>query len=367
MPTISELATALRDIAPPALAESWDNTGLLIGDSQASATRVLTCLTLTSDVADEALREGAELIVSHHPVLFRPVQKLTADDAQGAMLLRLIAGRVAVYSPHTSYDSSAGGINQQLAEALALQAISPLRPAPGVPRLKLVIFVPVPHLEPVQQALWQAGAGQIGQYSKCSFYAPGCGTFHGSDESHPAVGQAGRFEKADEVRLEVMLPERSLAAVVAALRSAHPYEEPAFDVYALRGLPGLTGGGRWGTLPRPVSLQAFNDLVKQALGIGRLQFIGDPQAEIRKVAIACGAAAEFLTDAAARDCQVLLTGEARFHDCLKARDLGLGLVLPGHYATERPGVERLARLLQGRFPDLTAWASRVEVDPLQWD
>lgn len=366
MPSLADVISVLQRLAPPELAEEWDNTGLLIGDRRANVTRVVTCLTLTSDVAAEAVGEKAELIVTHHPVLFRPVKRLTADDPQGAMLLNLIAHGIAVYSPHTSYDSATEGINRQLAELLGLADIQPLRPRDQASQLKLVTFVPREQRERVQRAVWEAGAGRLGEYSECSYFLSGTGTFRGSEHSNPTIGEAGRFEEVAEDRVEFVLPSRVLPQVVAALRSAHPYEEPAFDVYPLQPLPGTLGAGRCGTLPAPLPLADLIERVKQALGVSCLQFVGAAETLVRRVAIACGSAAEFLTDAKSHDCQTLLTGEARFHDCLKARDLEVAMLLPGHYATERPAMETLARRLSAELPELHVTPSREERDPLQW-
>jgi dinuclear metal center YbgI/SA1388 family protein len=299
-------------------------------------------------------------------VLFRPVQRLTADDPQGAMLLRVIAAGCAVYSPHTAYDSAPQGINQQLAELFELRDIAPLRRRPSAAQVKLVTFVPAASLEAVQRALWDAGGGQIGEYTRCSFFAPGTGTFLGSAASQPSVGQPGQFEQAEELRLEVVCPANRVEAAVQALREAHPYEEPAFDIVTLQSISSTVGAGRLGTLPQDLTLRQFVTLVEQKLVVDPAAFVGDPLRTVRRVAIACGSAAEFLTDADAQDCQVLLTGEARFHDCLRARELEMALVLAGHYATERPGLEWLAERLGTEFPGLTVWASQTESDPLQW-
>lgn len=270
MSTIQDVARILETLAPSALAEEWDNVGLLIGNSAAEVGRVMTCLTLTPDVAEEAIEKRVELIVSHHPILFRPVQRLTADSYDGRMLLDLIAARVAVYSPHTGYDSAKEGINQQLAELFDLSDIAPLRP------------------------------------------------LHTGESDHvPATSET-------------------------------------------------IGSGRFGRLPEPVRLAEFNQLVKQRLHLDVLQLAGDEQATVECVGIACGSAAEFLPDAARNNCQVLLTGEARFHSALEAASLGVNLVLVGHYASERPAVERLAEMIADGLSQLTVWPSESESDPLQW-
>ncbi len=374
MPRVADIVAFLERFAPLDLAEEWDNVGLLAGDRGRETQAVLTCLTLTPDVAREAIERRAGLVVTHHPVLFRAVQRLTADDSQGAMLLDLIAAGVAVYSPHTAYDSAADGINQQLARRLGLTDIEPLRPLPAAGRCKIVCFVPRSHLAPVQEALWSAGAGVIGEYSKCSFVLDGTGTFEGSAAARPAVGQAQQFEEVAEARLEVVCPERLVPEALRRLRAAHPYEEPACDIYPLRADAPGRGSGRTGLLPATDAggaqlrhtLADFVGLVKAKLAVTEVPFVGDSRQPVSRVAIACGAGGEFLSAAAARKCDVLLTGEVRFHTCLEARDAGIALVLAGHYATERPAMEHLATVLAGEFAGITAWASQCERDPVQW-
>lgn len=278
--TVNDVLNFLSEYAPPELAEDWDNTGLLIGQRDDSVSSIMTCLTLTPDVAEEAVSKGASLVVTHHPILFQAVQRLTDETSEGRMLLSLIRAGVAVYSPHTSYDSAYEGINRQLAESLNLTDVRPLR----------VVDV-------------------------------------GADSESPAE------------------PLETAESVEAA--------EPV-------------GSGRFGDLPDAVSLAGFVEQVKQALGIDHTWFVGDSSATIRRVGIACGAAAEFMGDAAREGCDVLLTGEARFHACLEARTRGIALVLPGHYPTERPAMENLAELLTLQFSDLDVWASDVEADPVQW-
>src|SRR5262245_55052355 len=284
------------------------------------------------------MERRAGLVVTHHPVLFRPGKRLTTDDAQAAMLLDLIAARIAVYSPHTAYDSAADGINEQLARRLGLTSIEPLRPLPGPARCKIVCFVPRANLAAVQEALWTGGAGVIGEYSKCSFVLDGMGSFEGSAASNPTVGEAERFETVAASRVEVVCPERLVPEALRRLGAAHPYEEPAYDIYPLKPDNPRRGSGRIGLLPAPHPLADFVALVKAKLMISEVPFTGDGRQPISRVAIACGSGGEFLSAAIGKKCDVLLTGEARFHTSLEARAAGIGLVLAGHYATERPAM-----------------------------
>jgi dinuclear metal center YbgI/SA1388 family protein len=366
MLTIAAVVDFLERFAPPDLAAEWDNVGFLLGDRTARVRRVMTCLTVTPDVAEEAVADKAQLIVTHHPILFRPVKRLTAAHPEGRMLLDLIRARVSVYSPHTAFDNTAGGINDLLARRLGLVEVGPLRRREGTRHCKVVVFVPEPDLARVADALFAAGAGHIGQYSQCSFRLAGTGTFFGSDASNPAVGQKGRREEVSEWRLEAVCPENGVERALAAVRKAHSYEEPAYDVYPLRPGASPLGEGRVGRLPQPQALREFAQAVKTALTANLVQTIGEPEEPVERVAIVCGAGGELLTAALRSRADVLLTGELRFHDYLTARSEGLALCLPGHYATERCGVEELAGRIKEKWPDLEVWASRRERDPVSW-
>lgn len=365
MPRVSDVVADLNRFAPPALAADWDNVGLLLGDADAEVRRVMTCLTVTPESAGEAVEGQAGLIVTHHPVLFRPVKRLTTATPEGRLLLPLLRAGVAVYSPHTAFDNTRGGINESLAARLGLVEVAPLRRTDGPPSCKVVVFVPDADLARVSDALFAAGAGHIGQYRECSFRLAGTGTFFGSEAANPTVGQKGRREEVAEWRLEVVCPGERVGPVVEALRRAHSYEEPAYDVYPLRP-PAGPGEGRVGRLPQPVPLRELARQVKASLTAAQVQLVGDPARPVGRVALACGAAGEFLADAARAGADAFLTGEARFHDALAAQTQGVALLLPGHYATERFAVEELADRLQRQWPDLAVWASRRERDPVEW-
>jgi dinuclear metal center YbgI/SA1388 family protein len=364
MLTLAAIIDHLDQIAPTRLAADWDNVGLLLGDRAAWVTRLMTCLTITPESASEAIDRKADLIVTHHPILFKPAKRLTSDNAEGRMLLGLARAGVGVYSPHTAFDNSSGGINELLAHKLGLVDVGPLRAGVGPKQVKLVVFVPDKDLARVSNAMFSAGAGRIGEYSECSFRLAGTGTFLGSEASNPTIGQKGRREEVNEWRLEVVCPERRVSEIVAAMRKAHSYEEPAFDLHPLSPAPSPLGDGRLGSLPAAVTLRELSSLVRQALHCGPVQAVGEPDKSVRKVAIVCGAGGELMGEAVRARADVFLTGEMRFHDYLAARAQGLALVLPGHHATERHGVEDLAQRLQAKWPDLEVWASRNEVDPV---
>ncbi len=365
MLTVGLVIEQLERFAPTSLAADWDNVGLLLGERDAPVERAMTCLTVTPESAEEAISRKAHLIVTHHPIFFKAVRRLTGDGPEGRMLLALARANVAVYSPHTALDNATGGINDLLCQKLELQDAGPLRKLDGARQAKVVVFVPDADLAKVSDAIFAAGAGNIGAYRECSYRLAGTGTFFGSDTANPTVGQKGRREEVSEWRLEVVCPERGVPAVVAALRKAHSYEEPAFDVYPLLPQTSRTGEGRVGALPQGVALAELAKRVRELLKCGPVQVVGEAGRPVRRVAVVCGAGGELLHDAVRARADVLLTGEMRFHDYLAARAQGLGLILPGHYATERLGVEMVAERLRNEL-EMEVWASEWEEEPVTW-
>jgi len=362
--TIEDVARWLEGFAPVRLAEPWDNVGLLWGDPQREVERVMTCLTVTSETALEAIEERAELIVSHHPVLFKGAKQIRADRPESAPLWRLARAGVSIYSPHTAFDNTHGGINDLLAARLGLLEVRPLRPSSGPPMFKVVVFTPRTNSEGVLSAAFAAGSGRIGAYRECSFTSPGLGTFFGEPGTNPTIGRSGRLQSVRESRVEMVCPAERLTAVLSAIRSRHPYEEPAIDVVSLDTSGQGEGMGRVGRLPEVETLREFAARVARVLDAPGMQVVGEQDRRVERVAIVCGAGDDALGDAVAATADVFLTGEARYHRAIEAEALNLGLVVAGHHATERPGVEDLAERIARDFPALTVWASRQEHDPL---
>jgi len=365
MSTVGDVTRWLEEFAPSSLAESWDNVGLIWGDPRAEVARVMTCLTVTPRTAQEAIGERAELIVSHHPVLFRATKRVRADDRETGMLWDLARAGISIASPHTAFDNTRGGINDGLAERLGLLDVTPLRESSGPSTFKVVVFAPRESVEAILAAAFAAGAGTIGAYDECSFTGAGIGTFYGTEGSQPTVGRAGRREAVRERRIELLCPASALVPVLDAIRKAHPYEEPATDVYPRHSVGSGQGAGRVGRLNVPTTLGALAHQVGALLNAPGLQVVGRAERQVERVAIVCGAGDDFLSDAVRLGADVLLTGEARFHRALEAEALDIGLVVAGHHATERPGVEDLAVRIGKAFPALTVWPSRREADPLR--
>ena len=366
MTTVADLQRWMERFAPAALAESWDNVGLLLGAPAADVGRVMTCLTVTPASANEAIQRGAAAIVSHHPIFFKPAKALRADGPDSGFVWRLARAGVAVLSPHTAFDNTEGGINDGLARRFGLTHVAPLRPRAEPDGYKLVVFAPVAERAAIMDAAFAAGAGGIGEYDECSFAAEGEGTFRGSERSNPTIGEPGRRESVREARVEMLCPAHLKDKVLAAVRAAHSYEEPAIDLIRVEATwAPARGAGRIGRLESYEPLWSFAARVAQILDAPGTQFAGDPHRVVGRVALCCGAGDEFLKDAHRLGADVYVTGEARYHRALEAEALGLGLIVAGHHATERPGVEDLAGQIAAEFPALEVWASHAEVDPLR--
>ena len=356
---VSDLVRAMEAIAPTCYAASWDNVGLLIGDLSAPIARVLLTVDTTREVLEEATRDRCDAIVSYHPPIFGSLKRVVAPSIAHDAARR----GLAVYAPHTALDVADGGTNDVLADSIGMAPRAPLRLA-AVPdgRLKLVTFVPADHVEAVSRAVFAAGAGQIGNYSSCSFRSTGTGTFFGEEGASPAVGAAGRLEEVAEVRLETLVPVNAVDAVIRALRVAHPYEEPAFDLLRLAE-PASRGFGRVGPVP-PASGRALVERAKTALGLTAVLVAGRLENDVSRAAVCAGSGGEFVTDAIAAGAGFLLTGELKHHDVLRAVAAGLAVVCAQHSASERPAVRALRPRLEARLPGVQVAESDADCEPL---
>ncbi|MCL6449756.1 MAG: Nif3-like dinuclear metal center hexameric protein [Acetobacteraceae bacterium] len=349
-PLVSDVVALIEELAPPELAEPGDRIGFMLGDPGALLTRVLFALDLTSAVLEEAVQAGAGLLVLHHPPPWAVLDRATLDRPAGRLLCGAVRAGLAVYVAHTNWDWAPRGVADALARRLALADPRPLVVAGTHPHYKLVVFVPKGYEDAVRDAMAEAGAGWIGKYSHCTFMAPGTGTFKAQEGAQPFLGRVGELEKAEEHRLETIVPRAALPRVLQAMRAAHPYEEVAYDVYRLEN-PGVPWGrGRVGRLARPCTLGELADRVKAVLGVDRVRLVGGPGVEVRILACTPGRLVPGGLEAArAQGAEALVVGEARYAEVLEAAEAGLGLIEAGHYATEAVGLSVLASLVQDRL------------------
>ncbi len=356
---LGDVSAALEKLAPLHLAESWDNVGLLSGEKSAKVQRVLLAMDLTPTVYDEALRQHADLLVVYHPPIFKPLKTLRVDSQEPpALAIKLATHHVWIYSPHTALDTVEGGTNDVLANLLGAQVTGSFSnyPAQGS-YLKLVTFVPQAAIETVAQAVFAAGAGHIGvksKYKQCSFRTPGTGTFFGDHSTNPAVGQKDQLEHVPEIRFETILPAGIAGQVVSALRSAHPYEEPAFDLLKIKTPPESVGLGRFAKLPNSLTVKELALRAKRKLGLPTATIMGEPDRAVTTLAIMAGSSGRMALDQAFNkqpyDC--LITGELKHHDALAYHAAGIAAICLGHAQSERPVLGMLQRALERQFDGL---------------
>lgn len=343
---VKDVIGMIESYFPLGLAESWDNPGLQLGSRQQPVQRVLISLDLDHKILDLARQEKVDMIITHHPLFFRALKNIDYDQAQGALIQGLIQSDISVYSAHTNLDAGELGLSQVLAEKLGLEGISPLDNYKQDKLMKLVVFVPLSHLEAVRAAMSQAGAGHIGKYSDCSFSTRGQGTFLPGGDAQPFIGVKGRLEEVDEYRLEMILYQRDLKRVVTALKLAHPYEEAAYDIYELKNEYKVFSMGRKGRLKEAMKLRDLGRLVKKVLNLETLKVVGSLDKQVQKVAVVSGAGASFIGTAARQNVDVLISGDIKYHEAKNAEDLGLALIDAGHQGTEQIVSSLLCRLLE---------------------
>lgn len=362
---LAEVIDVLDAAYPPDLAHDWDSVGLVCGDPDDPIDSVTVAVDATAAVVDAV--GPRSLLLAHHPLLLRGVDTVAASTPKGALIHRLIRSGAALFTAHTNADAAAPGVSDALAEVLGLRVDAVLDPAAGGPALdKWVVFVPAEDAGAVREALFAAGAGHIGDYSQCSWSVAGTGQFLPGQGASPAIGTPGEVERVAEHRVETIAPAGIRAAVLAAMRAAHPYEEPAFDVVSLAPLPTGTGIGRIGTLARPIR---FADFVANAGSVlpqtnWGVRGAGDPDAMVARVAVCGGSGDSLLSAAAAAGVQAYVTADLRHHPADEHRRRSdVGLVDIAHWASEYPWCAQAAEVLRSHF----GGALGVAVSPLRTD
>jgi dinuclear metal center YbgI/SA1388 family protein len=344
-----EVVAFLEERFPLNLAEEWDRCGLEVGDLASPCRRVLVVLDL--EMSHLKLLPQADLVVTHHPLLFRPVSEIRVDTPLGQKLKALLSADVALFSLHTPYDSAQGGLGEVLAGYLGLKNVEPLLPRGKL--LKLVVYVPAGYEERVAQAIFAAGAGKLGKYGHCSFRTQGIGTFLPEEGAHPFLGEIGKEEHVNEIRLETILPAEKVDQVVEAMLAAHPYEEVAYDLYPLAQKSSLHGLGRIGELPAPRTVsQVLDQFAENLGGLEPKIVVGPRDREIQRVAVCGGSGEALIPQAIAKGAELFITGEAGYHRLREAEETGLTVAIFGHAETEKPFVWHVAGLLRQAFSEL---------------
>jgi dinuclear metal center YbgI/SA1388 family protein len=351
VPTLGDVVALLHRRYDPRTADAWDRVGLVCGDPDERVEQVMFAVDPVASVVDEAIADGVQLLVTHHPLFLSGVHGIPADDAKGRIVHRLVRAGIGLLAAHTNADNARPGVSDGIAAALGLAEVRPLEPLESEPDPmdKYIVFVPVAGTEALIDAMSAAGAGRIGDYDRAAFSAPGTGTFRPLAGAHPTIGSIGRVELVAESMLQMIAPRRRRAEVITALRAAHPYEEPAFDVIALADVPSDRGGGRVGDLAEPTTLAEFADLVAATLPTVAqgVRVAGDPHREVRRVAICGGSGDSMLGAARASGADVYLTSDLRHHRASEHLEAGgCALVDVAHWAAEWMWLPQAARLLE---------------------
>lgn len=363
---LSKIINIMESFAPPYLAEKWDNPGLLIGSPREEIQSAVVTLDVTMDTVDYAIKNKVNLIISHHPVIFQKLSSLRTDTYDGLMYEKLLSHHISVYSAHTNWDSAEHGVNDILARKIGLTDIQGLVPVHTDPLYKFAVYVPKSYAEAVRKALGDAGAGFIGNYSHCMFSTDGEGQFKPLAGTHPFIGNIGKLERTKEIRIETIIPASRLNLLLSAVRMAHPYEEPAFDIYPLVNKGKSCYIGRIGKLAQPEPARMVLRKIKRALGIQILTYAGPEDIVVEKVALCGGAGASFIGEAAAAGAQLYLTGDVKYHEAQDAVKRGMVIADGGHYGTEVISVPVLAQRLQNAAKE-RGWQVAFLTDPTTKD
>ena len=362
--TIRELVDFLNNWAPFAYQEPYDNSGLITGDPRQTVTGVLVSLDCTEAVVEEAVRKGCNVVVAHHPILFRPLKSLTGKNYVERTLISAIRQQVSIVAVHTNLDNIHTGVNRRIADRLGLTNVSVLSPARGH-LAKLVTFVPESHQADVRDSLSKAGAGKIGTYDACSFSVEGTGRFRPGEGAQPWIGSKGKLEETPEIRLEVIFPKHLEPKIIQALDSSHPYEEPAYFITLLNNEHPEVGAGMVGDLPDTVPMLDFLRSLKDRMSTPAIRHSHITTPEVRRVAV-CGGAGSFLVEAAVRSgAQVFVSSDFKYHEFFDA-DGRIVIADIGHYESEQFTKELIREVLVEKFTTFASLFSETATNPISY-
>lgn len=344
---ISEIIKVIETIAPKALAEDWDNVGLQIGYHQQLVKRVLLTLDATSEVVEEAVNQKVDLIIAHHPFIFKGLKNLSTDHEKGRLITKLIKNDIALYVAHTNLDKAEFGLNDFLAHKLGLETVRSLDPSDPEKFYKLVVYVPSNATEKIVEVFGKNGAGAIGTYDYCTFRSSGIGTFRPLMGSNPFIGKVNTIENVNEDRVEAIVPEGLLRNTINQLKKTHPYEEMAYDVVPLENgrIINQNGFGKIGLLKEPMKGKDFTQYVKKVLNLSTLRGAGILPETVRRVALCSGAGADMIGIAKAKKADVLITGDLKHHDGQRAAENNFWVLDAGHFGTEKCVTECFAAMI----------------------
>ncbi len=361
---LSKIVSFFNEIAPGKLQEAYDNSGLLIGENDSEISKALISLDITTEVIEEAINKKCNLIIAHHPLIFKPIKKLTGSNLTEKLVIKVIKNDIAIYAIHTNLDNISGGVNDILAKKLNIKNTQIL--APSASKLnKLVCFCPKQYSDKVKSAMFNAGAGHIGNYDNCSFDIEGSGSFRALENTNPFVGKKGEIHHESEIRIETVVPDFMIGQVIKNMINAHPYEEVAYDIYPLENKSLLTGAGMIGELEEEMDLIDFLLGVKQKLKASYIKHNQLLDKKVKKIAI-CGGSGNFLINSAYNQkADVFITGDIKYHDYFEHQG-EMTIVDAGHFETEQFTKELIHSFLNEKFPNFAVQISEIKTNPVSF-
>ncbi|WP_027963456.1 Nif3-like dinuclear metal center hexameric protein [Halalkalibacillus halophilus] len=367
--TVKDVIKHVEELAPKNLAFDGDPIGLHVGSMNQKVSKVMVTLDALEDVVDEAVENNVDLIIAHHPLLFKPLKSINLNTEKGRIIAKLIKNDISVYAAHTNLDIATDGVNDMLMDQLGLDIQGVVVETEKESLVKLVVYVPSSHQDEVRNAISEAGAGHIGDYSHCTFNTLGEGTFKPLEGTNPHIGEQNQLEKVEEYRMETIMPANIITEVVSAAKAAHPYEEMAYDLYPLELTGASKGLGRIGKLREPMNLDDFSSYCKTAFGIAAIRFVGDADKQISTVAMIGGSGGKFINQAKISGADVLITGDIDYHTAHDAKGLGLTMIDPGHHI-EQVMKTALTRILENKINSeekvIDIIVSTINTDPFSF-
>lgn len=360
---LETLVKSLEQWAPPSLQESYDNSRLHFGDLQAEIKQVLISLDISSEIVDEAISRKANMIISHHPLIFGGLKSLTGKTDAERALIKAIQNNIAIYACHTNLDNVASGVNHEIGRRLGVASTHILSPKSSLLK-KLVVFVPEADGQAVSEAMWNAGAGSIGNYDECSFRSTGTGTFRGNDQSNPSLGEPGIRREEKEYRLEVLVEQHLQNKVLRAMKEAHPYEEIAYELYPIENEHPLVGSGMYGDFEEPLPAMDLLNKIKRTFG-GMLRYTQIPTQPVKRIAW-CGGSGSFLLGAAKSvEADVFLSSDFKYHQFFEAENEIL-IADIGHFENEQFTIDLIAAYLRKNFPNFAVLLTENSTNPINY-
>lgn len=361
---IKDVIRHIENFAPLNYQESYDNAGLIVGDSNMELKGIIICLDSIEAIVDEAIEHGCNMIVAHHPILFSGIKKLNGKNYIERVIIKAIKNDIAIYAAHTNLDNVQMGVNRIITEKLNLQNAKILSPKKGLLK-KLHVFVPKTHINEVEQALFEAGAGHIGNYSECAFQYEGKGSFKGDDNTNPFVGKPGERHYEEEVKIEVVYPKVQEGKILQALNNAHPYEEVAYDIYALENKYDVIGSGMIGTLEEPMEAETFLNYLKEKMNVEMIRHTDLLGKKIKKVALCGGSGSFLLNNAISKGADIFITGDFKYHQFFDAEEKII-IADIGHYESEQFTNQLFYNLLKEKFSKFALRITDINTNPIKY-